>query len=344
MRTTMAGHRRWAARPGPASLAALVAVLAVLALLALTVVTLAGRPGSSRRGGDPFAGMRMFVDHRSPAALAEASLARVNPAAAALLRKIASQPTGTWLGGWIPAAQVAGVVRTLMRRAAAQDSMPLLVLYAFPYHGCLARPTRGPPGVSGYERWIGQVAAGIGTRRAAVILEPDALALLAQPGCLPAAELAGRLALLRRAAGQLARSPGTAVYIDAGQARWRPPGVMAPLLLAAGVQLARGFSLNVSNFDSTASEERYGDRLSTLVKRAHYVIDTSRNGTATAATWCNPPGQALGTPPTAHTGNPLIDALLWIKPPGASDGPCRGGPQAGMFWLSYALGLAARAR
>ncbi|MBF6055459.1 endoglucanase [Streptomyces eurocidicus] len=56
--------------------------------------------------------------------------------------------------------------------------------------------------------------------------------------------------------------------------------------------------------------------------------------------WCNPPGRALGTPPTTSTGNPLIDAFLWIKRPGESDGACRGAPPAGRWWADYALGLA----
>ena len=83
--------------------------------------------------------------------------------------------------------------------------------------------------------------------------------------------------------------------------------------------------------------------IGTLLHGAHYVIDTSRNGLATAKTWCNPPGQALGAVPTVNTGRPLADALLWIKPPGVSDGACNGGPQAGVFWPAYALSLAANA-
>jgi endoglucanase len=110
------------------------------------------------------------------------------------------------------------------------------------------------------------------------------------------------------------------------------------------VREIRGFSLNVSNFNPTAAEESYGDSVGALLHGKHYVIDTSRNGVGAANTWCNPPGQALGVPPTADTGNPLVDALLWIKPPVASDGTCNGGPPAGTFWLSYALSLAANAR
>ncbi|GGL96905.1 glycoside hydrolase family 6 protein [Nakamurella endophytica] len=69
---------------------------------------------------------------------------------------------------------------------------------------------------------------------------------------------------------------------------------------------------------------------------AHAVLDTSRNGQgpwtppATAnypdpQTWCNPPGRGLGLRPTARTGHAWIDAYLWIKTPGQSDGQCNRG-------------------
>lgn len=332
------GHRQWLRWP-------LLGALAVLVLVVVAIVIVIDRRGSTRNSGDPFSGVRIFVDRHSPAAVAEASLERSDPAAATLLRKIASHPTGIWLGNWIPAVRVAAVVHTVMREAAAENSMPLLVLYAFPFRACERQVTGGLAGAAGYERWIGQVVAGIGTGKAAVILEPDVLAqFFAQPRCLSPRDRRDGLAVIRRAVDELVSSPNTAVYLDAGHSRWRSAKVMAPLLLAAGVREARGFSLNVSNFNATAAEERYGNTLSALVHGAHYVIDTSRNGAATAKTWCNPPGQALGIPPTAKAGNRLVDALLWIKPPGASDGPCNGGPPAGMFWPSYALSLAANAR
>ncbi|MEP6784586.1 MAG: glycoside hydrolase family 6 protein [Sphingomonadales bacterium] len=67
----------------------------------------------------------------------------------------------------------------------------------------------------------------------------------------------------------------------------------------------------------------------------HAVIDTSRNGRGSwhppagkysdAEVWCNPPGRGLGRPPTLDSGNPYVDAFLWIKIPGESDGACHRG-------------------
>lgn len=65
-------------------------------------------------------------------------------------------------------------------------------------------------------------------------------------------------------------------------------------------------------------------------KRA--VIDTSRNGQGSwkppagkyrdPEVWCNPPGRGLGQRPTLDSGDPYVDAFLWIKVPGESDGEC----------------------
>ena len=52
-----------------------------------------------------------------------------------------------------------------------------------------------------------------------------------------------------------------------------------------------------------------------------------------AGAWCNPPGAGAGLRPTASTGVPLVDAYLWIKTPGESDGACaiNGGARAWDF-------------
>jgi len=294
------------------------------------------RPGS----GDPLSSIQLFVDPNSPVAQAAASLGHSDPSAARLLKKMASEPSGIWFGSWNSVTQVGSAIRTVMSEAALRQEVPLLVLYAFPYHGCANATT----GASTYMSWVRQVTGAIGTGKAVVILEPDALAEYVRLGCLPPAGQRQRLQLIRQSVDQLAKLPNAIVYIDAGNSRWEPAAVMASLLLDVDVEKVRGFSLNVSNFASTAAEEAYGGKVGAILHGSHYVIDVSRNGTATAKTWCNPPGQALGGPPTADTGNALVDGLLWVKPPWASDGVCNGGPAAGDFWESYALALAARAR
>jgi len=80
--------------------------------------------------------------------------------------------------------------------------------------------------------------------------------------------------------------------------------------------------------------------LSAELGGARLVVDTSRNGNGPGTDWCNPPGRATGERPTGSTGQPLVDAYLWVETPGESDGTCNGGPPAGVFWPEYALALA----
>ena len=72
------------------------------------------------------------------------------------------------------------------------------------------------------------------------------------------------------------------------------------------------------------------------------MIDTSRNGQGPRrrAEWCNPPGRGLGERPTTTTNIPRLDAKLWIKTPGESDGECaRGDPAAGRWFPRQAAEL-----
>jgi len=61
-----------------------------------------------------------------------------------------------------------------------------------------------------------------------------------------------------------------------------------------------------------------------LDMEAHVIIDTGRNGVPNArqncANWCNARGAGAGTPSTATTAAPFVDAYFWLKTPGESDG------------------------
>ena len=110
--------------------------------------------------------------------------------------------------------------------------------------------------------------------------------------------------------------------------------------------------LNTSGIDAS-----YASALAGTVPTTHFVVDTSRNGlgpdsmqsyaaapydqpasvvsTLASGNWCNPPSAGLGLKPTANAGvslssldsylpssPPLLDAYLWVKTPGQSDGQC----------------------
>jgi endoglucanase len=288
--------------------------------------------------GNPLAGAPLWVDPGSDAARTAASLRSSDPVGAALVDKIAGAPSVEYFGDWVPTASVQSVVAG--RMAAAGSAVPELVVYAIPHRDCGSYSSGGLSGASAYHDWVSRFAAGIGGHRAVVVVEPDALAQL---DCLSAADQSARTAMLRDAVALLTASPATTVYLDGGNSTWKSVADMTTRLRAAGVGLARGFSLNVANFNPTAGELAYGDQISAALGGAHFVVDTSRNGRGPAPTWCNPPGQGLGARPTSVTGDSRADAFLWLKMVGQSDGTCNGGPAAGTWWPDYARGLASRA-
>jgi endoglucanase len=252
--------------------------------------------------------------------------------------KIANQPIAQWMGNWN--SNIGGDVRDAVSRITGARALPLFVAYNIPHRDCGSYSGGGARSADAYRQWIRSFANGLGGKRAVVILEPDALAGM---NCLSAPLRAERLALIKDAVSVL-KSRGASVYIDAGHARWISAGEMANRLKAAGIDQAAGFSLNISNFLGNAVNIAYGEAVSRQIGGKHFIIDTSRNGAGAsqAGNWCNPSGQSIGATPTSNTGNKLVDAFVWVKVPGESDGTCGGGPRAGQWWADYALALAGK--
>jgi endoglucanase len=290
---------------------------------------------------DPLAGIPFYVGESAAGTTAREWTAQGRGAEATELGKIAAQPQAQWFGDWSDGhGGTAGDVGWWVGAASAAGTLPVIVAYDLPWRDCSQYSGGGASSPAAYREFIDAMATGIAGRRTAVILEPDALAELS---CLSSEQQASWYSLLSYAVTRLGESPAVTVYLDAGNAGWQPAATIAARLRQAGVAGARGFSLNVSNFDATASETAYGEAVvRELGGTEHFVIDTSRNGDGAApgGEWCNPPGRALGTPPTAATGDAAVDGYLWVKRPGESDGQCNGGPAAGQFWPSYALSLA----
>lgn len=257
----------------------------------------------------------------------------VDPSRASLPSPLNSASVATWLGGW--SGDIQGAANAAVSSAANSGSIATLVAYNIPGRDCGSYSAGGASGSDAYKAWIRGFAAGIGNRQAIVIVEPDALA---QVTCLDANGQSARYALLQDAVSVLASTTRATVYLDAGHSGWISASEMANRLQKAGVSSATGFSLNVSNFETTANNTSYGNTVSSKIGGKHFVIDTGRNGNGPGSTWCNPSGRALGESPTTNTsGN--VDAYLWIKVPGESDGTCNGGPSAGAYWSDYAQSL-----
>lgn len=265
-----------------------------------------------------------------------------DPRHAVIEARIAAQPAAVWFADFTPDT-ITARVRAVTSGGSAMGRVPVVVPYAIPDRDCGGHSEGGAPDLDAYDAWIDRFAAGLGSGDVIVILEPDAIA---QSECLSGGERADRFASLARAGRAFkAANPKARVYYDAGHSGWNTPAKQAERLKQAGAASAAssdGIFSNVSNFHATADEIAYDRQvLDALGGPAGLgaVIDTSRNGAGAPADgeWCDPAGRKLGRAPTLGTGEARIDAYLWVKLPGESDG-CKGSP--GTFTASYAYDLA----
>jgi endoglucanase len=285
-----------------------------------------------------------YVDPDTNAAMWVA--ANPNDSRAAVIRdRIASVPQARWFTTTNTSA-VRGQVDAFVGAAAAAGKIPIMVVYNIPNRDCSGASTGGAPNHATYRQWVDEVAAGLGGRPAAIILEPDVLALMTD--CMNSSQQAEVYASMAYAGKALkAGSAQAKVYFDAAHSAWLSPGEMANRLRSADiVNSADGISTNVSNYRTTANEVAYAKATLGAIgdSRLRAVVDTSRNGNGPLGSeWCDPAGRAIGTESTNQTGDPQIDAFLWIKLPGEADGCIAG---AGQFvpQRAYDLAIAAGPR
>ena len=269
------------------------------------------------------------------------------------MQHLADQPRAIWLGDWTK--DVTKMVNDAVT-AAGSTQIAVFVAYNIPQRDGTDYSAGGALDTVAYWKFIAQIAAGVKRRECWVVLEPDALAhvdFLIADGVTPEDALnqpafAKRIAMLSAAVDTLTAA-GAKVFIDAGSYNWVPASVMVPRLIAAGVARAAGFCVNPSDSETTANSVRFANEVREGIRyktgvSVGFVVDVGRNGAGAPAgggeaAWCNPSSLRIGAKPTLVTGIPNCRGLLWIKPPGESDGTCNGGPSAGTWWLEGALRL-----
>lgn len=251
-----------------------------------------------------------------------------------LLARIALVPQAHWV---VTADAEAARAETDEYTGAAHRAgrTALLVVYGIPERDC-GNWSAGGVEAEAYGEWVRSIAAGI-IGDVWVVLEPDALAMIDRCG-----DREEREELLRTAARDLT-DVGARVYVDAGSSHWLSAREAAARLAEVGVDEVAGFALNVSNYYPTSDAVEYGREVSALLGGTRFVVDTSRNGRGSDGQWCNPADRALGDAPRRVQDGTPVDALLWVKHPGQSDGECNGGPPAGGWWHAMALDLARNA-
>jgi len=202
---------------------------------------------------------------------------------ASLVGQMLATPRAVWFDGvTLPGRiqtplQVESQMRQTLREAALERSVPVLVAFNIPGRDC---SSGGAIDESAYDNWISAFARGIGSSRAVVILEPEALVNLPSDCAKnnPSLTLqtypftdAQRLVEIRFAVNVLETDPRVSVYLDAGNSSWQPVGTIAQRLDQAGVQNAQGFVLNVFSDQYTANSTAYGTWVSDCIAYTTFV-------------------------------------------------------------------------
>lgn len=255
---------------------------------------------------------------------------------APFMQFVAQNTVARWYSSGSP-DEVAWQVGQQLQAAATSRQRAVLVLYNIPHRDC-GSFSSGGAAESAYLDYVQGFASALGRSDAYVIVEPDALA---SADCLDELTRFKRFELISSVVQILKSRPNTRVYLDIGHPHWLTAEEAARRLQSVGIADVHGFSINVSNFVDDQTNIEYGQKIRNLVGKS-FVIDSSRNGNGAhpLGEWCNPSGRALGRRSQLTKDIEGLDAFLWIKVPGESDGDCNGHPPAGHFSPYLALELA----
>lgn len=225
-----------------------------------------------------------------------------------------------------------------------------IVVYGLPNKDCDARESHGGSNHNNkdYQEFINHLQQSIGDRKVLYVLEPDAVALVADNGC---GQALGYEDNLKYAIRTLSINPNADIYVDVGY--WMLSNERQLHSISTIVQNLyhtapfKGITINTSNYRSNSELSKlcHTFRMIQGNDPFHCTIDTSRNynGPSNQNEWCNYKQAGIGQLPTDQTNDSSIDYYIWIKAPGESDGQCISGrtsdafqgPEAGKFSLEY---------
>ena len=240
---------------------------------------------------------------------------------AARIEAMIETPQAVWITGGTSEVISRAEVRQVVKRAAAEHTVPVLVLYNIPYRDCAQYSAGGASTIAEYASWIRAVANGIGGDHAIVLLEPDSLGIIPyytpvgqteSEWCRPTlngapapeADPQSRFAALNDAVDVLTALPRIDLYLDGTHTGWLNVGDASDRLLKAGVLRADGFFLNVSNYQFTTNQLFYGTWISSC------LAWVTRATTSASVTDC--PNQYWNGGPTNNwTGVALTKYAEW---------------------------------
>lgn len=297
-----------------------VRALAALCLLVGCLLLPSTPAQATPRDENPLAGREWGV-YQGLAEMAWAPYAASTGKSRKLLAKIALRPKAKWFGNWIPNSEIAGKVHSYIDNATGGDpdvmvQMTLFRMNPWEQDACTRLPTRAER--ASYKQYIRRFARAVGETHAAIVLQPDGPFALCAPGGSRA-----HSRLIAYSAERLSRLPNATTYIEAGTAEWNgyDPQRAVRLLVRGGVQHVRGFTFNVTHYESTASQIAFGAKVvQALADRGitgkHFVVDTAENGRPFTGKWwrANNDGERWDNAATCQTRRQKRCVTLGIPP------------------------------
>lgn len=316
--------------------------------------TSGGTTNPTSCSGNPYSGMDVWRSTYYASEVYAAAAQVTDSALKAKISKVADIPTFTWFDTMAKVADLPGYL------SAASGKILQIVVYDLPNRDCHANASNGEltyanNGAALYQQYIDGMVSAISaaSTRVVAVVEPDSLAnLVTNLSDQRCSSVQTQYKASVTYALQKLSTVGVYLYMDAGHAGWlgwtsnlSPAAQLFAQMYTSGGKSSciRGLATNVANYNAlttnspdpiTQGDPNYDELLyiqalapqlsSNGWSGAHFIVDQGRSGVQNIRNqwgdWCNIKGAGFGIHPTTSTPDPLIDAIVWVKPGGECDG------------------------
>ncbi|KEZ46597.1 Cellulase [Scedosporium apiospermum] len=312
--------------------------------------------GTATWEGNPLSGVQMWANAYYSSEVHNLAIPSLTGTLVAKASAIAKVPSFMWMDTQAKVPQMESAladIRAANNAGANPPNAGIFVVYDLPDRDCAAAASNGEfsiadGGVAKYKAYIDSIRANVikySDIRIILVIEPDSLAnMVTNMNVQKCANAASTYKELTIYALKQLSLPNTALYLDAGHAGWLGwPANIGPAAELFGQiyrdagkpKSVRGLVTNVSNYNAWSlssapsytspnpnyDEKHFIEAFSPLLEAAgfpaRFLMDTSRNGKQPTS---QNEGSGAGVRPTTNTGHNLLDAFVWVKPPGESDG------------------------
>ncbi|KAL2684491.1 hypothetical protein Neosp_005569 [[Neocosmospora] mangrovei] len=301
--------------------------------------------GTATYSGNPYSGVNLWANSYYRSEVTNLAIPKLSGAMATAAAKVADVPSYQWMDSFDHISLMEDTLVDIRKaNLAGGNYAGQFVVYDLPDRDCAAAASNGEysldnDGANKYKNYIQTIKKIIQSYsdiRILLVIEPDSLANLVTnmdvAKCAKAHD--AYISLTNYAVTEL-NLPNVAMYLDAGHAGWlgwpanQGPAakLFASIYKDAGKPAAlRGLATNVANYNAwSLSSAPLTLKAPPYTTRRASFTQWGRSGKQPTGQiqwgdWCNSKGTGFGIRPSANTGDSLLDAFVWVKPGGESDG------------------------